>query len=280
MTKLSLKREAELREEGTIARIYTKEGSVVKLITGREPHPVGRMVCVKAGMRAVAWESMRAEMPMIRLCEVASPVHTLKSQPHNLVMTVIGRRYPWRYRPDLELTTDVSFARSVASGTPFVDAVANWSPRSSNEGLTTLVVEVKDDEDPRIDDPEYLLKLELAKKVYRKLQWEFVTVVKSRDILRDDVAKAVRSLYLDHDASIGPGDINTLHQLFATREMVTLGETIRAFGGGVAGKAKASAMHVRRFLTIELSRGLAMDSVVRPIRDGRPIFEMEGRYAW
>ncbi|MNL84712.1 hypothetical protein D3C87_2127690 [compost metagenome] len=62
--------------------------------------------------------------------------------------------------------------------------------------------------------------------------------------------------------------------------MVTLGETVLALGGGVAGRAKASAMHVRRFLSIELNRGLALDSLVRPIRDGHPIFEMEGRYAW
>jgi hypothetical protein len=65
LRKLIVRREIELSEEGIIATIRESEtgGPVRPLITGREPHPTGRPLCIKAGHRSLPWESIKVEYP-------------------------------------------------------------------------------------------------------------------------------------------------------------------------------------------------------------------------
>ena len=55
-----------------------------------------------------------------------------------------------------------------------------------------------------------------------------------------------------------------------------LGEVFDVLGN----RAKAAAMHVRRLIWIDLRANLSRDAEVLPIRDGRAIFELPGRYPW
>jgi hypothetical protein len=105
----ALQREFEFRDARTLATIRESEtdGPSRRLITGREPHPTGSIVCVKALFRAVTWESMDSEMPLIPLAEVSSPVLRLKSQPHRLDMKVVGGTSPiLSFFPDFEFVVD------------------------------------------------------------------------------------------------------------------------------------------------------------------------------
>lgn len=164
-----IKRNLELQRLRTFARIETMKdgGPIIDLITGREPHPVGTKVCIKAGMRALPWESIKAEKPMIELCEVASPIRSVLSQPHELFMKVTGESREWMYRPDLLVTAERNFVEEVLAGQSFSEAVAAWKSSNGAEDLVTLVIEVKDDLDPRIDDPIYATKLEFAARSMR-----------------------------------------------------------------------------------------------------------------
>lgn len=55
-------------------------GPIRTLITGREPHPTGTITSIKAGSRAMPWESIKAERPALIACETASPVRRLLAQ--------------------------------------------------------------------------------------------------------------------------------------------------------------------------------------------------------
>jgi hypothetical protein len=85
-------RDFDFRGSRVLATIREPEtgGAARRLITGREPHPTGRPTCIKAGFRAVPWESIESEWPLIRLAEVASPFRHMRSQPHKLEMNVVG----------------------------------------------------------------------------------------------------------------------------------------------------------------------------------------------
>lgn len=276
------KRQIELDDFRTFARIDEEHdgGPIIDLVTGREPHPVGTIVCVKAGMRAVTWESMRAERPMIALCEVASPVTSLISQPHEIFMKVTGQSREWVYRPDLMLTVDADFAAAVLAGQPFSEAVCDWRPGAGRRHDVKLVVEVKDDSDRRINDPAYLLKLDLARKAYARINWQFITVIRSRDIDNAAISKSVRHIMLDHDVALSPGDLDLVRAAFGSRDVINLDELTPRLGGTVRGLARCAALHVRRIISIDLRHDLCPTTPVTKLPDDMAIFEMSGRTQW
>src|SRR5271156_68870 len=103
--KMTERLEFEFRNQRTFGTMHESEtdGPSRRLITGREPHPTGSIVCVKSGFRKVTWESMDSEMPLIQLAEIASPIRYIKSQPHRLEMKVIDGPSPiLQFFPDLE----------------------------------------------------------------------------------------------------------------------------------------------------------------------------------
>ncbi|MGH6977939.1 MAG: hypothetical protein ACRED4_01380, partial [Brevundimonas sp.] len=144
-----------------------------------------------------------------------------------------------------------------------------------------MIIEVKDDLDPRIDDEMYNHKLRLAAEVYNSIGWRFAVVVRSVDIDVGGIATAVRSCMLDHDTSFGPADIAAVSDLITANDgMARLREVAAALGGRHVGNAKAAALHVRRIISIDLTRDLDGDSAVRLVDDGRAIFELPGSYPW
>lgn len=274
-----LKRHIQLIDGGAIAEIYTRgTAPYTKLVTGRQRKPVGRPVMIKAGMRAVEWESIKAEKPMYELCEVATPVHSMFSQPHLLRMRIVGRRDPLDFKPDLKLTVDTGFAVKALSGS-FVEAVRTWKPVADGT-ISTLIVEVKDDADPRNEDPDYQHKLQLAEEVYRKVGWFFTTVVRSTHISHPETDPAVQRIFLKRKATISPGDLTAVRNAFGSRELLRWREVVDALGSGPTGTSKACAMHVRRLISVDVSTPLGEGSLVRRVVDGRPLFELPGNYPW
>lgn len=278
--ELMLRRHIELNDGGVVAEIYIRPGQPYrKIANGRRTIPVGRFVPLKAGMTAQEWEGNHCELPMIELCEVATPVHAFLTQPHGLYMKVAGQYRRWIYIPDLELQVDMAFALDVASGMPFATAVKNWRPGKRGP-LATLVVEVKDDDDPRNDDQKYQDKLRLAKQVYKGLGRFFIVVMRSTDLEAAGIARSVHELLLDHTVSVDAHDILAVADAFLVngeaREEITLQRVKHVLGGGPKGNAKASALHVRRVISIDLAHGLAPHTPVRLVDDGRAIFDRRG----
>jgi hypothetical protein len=276
---LEMRKRVDLIDGGAIAEIFSRgDHPYRKLVNGRQRKPVGRPVMIKAGMRAVEWESIKAEKPMYELCEVATPVHAMSSQPHLLRMKIVGQRERLDFIPDLRLTVDTSFAVRAVGGS-FVEAVRNWRPVRQGT-LSTLIVEVKDDDDPRNDDPDYQHKLELAKQVYRGIGWFFTTVVRSKHIVHSQTDLAVYRLFLKRKATISPGDLSAVRNAFGSKETLTWKEVVHALGRGPTGVSKASAMHVRRLISVDITAPVTDNSKVVRVQDGRPLFELPGNYPW
>jgi len=278
--ELTAKKHVQLDDGGAIAEIFERGNKPYrKLVNGRQRKPVGRPVMIKAGMRAVEWESIKAEKPFYRMCEVATPVHTMFGQPHLLRMKIVGRRARMDFIPDVKLTVDTGFAVKIASGVPFVEAVRRWEPVSGGT-LSTLIVEVKDDDDPRNDNAEYQHKLRLAEHCYKALGWFFTTVVRSRHIAHPKSDPAFDRLFLKRKASISPGDISAVRSVFAEQKELPWQKVVDALGGGPLGASKGIAMHVRRLICIDVSSSISPTTRVRRIQDGRPIFELPGDFPW
>ncbi|MBU1334773.1 MAG: hypothetical protein KJ944_16950 [Alphaproteobacteria bacterium] len=166
-------------------------------------------------------------------------------------MKVTGEPKEWMYRPDLRLTVDASFAETVLNGEPFAEAVSRWRPRPDSIGTKTLIVEVKDDNDPRFDDPVYLHKLDLAQQVYEAINWGFLWVTRSIDIEHPSSARSVREVMLDHDVSLTPADITIARRVLGKAGRSTIGELVNALGS----IGKCSALHVRRIISMDMRSG-------------------------
>jgi hypothetical protein len=276
------KRELELKQLRTFARIEEAEdgGPIIDLITGREPHPVGAKCCIKSGMRALQWESMRAELPMIEMCEVASPVHSMMTQPHELFMKVTGQERMWMYRPDMRLKVDVTFADDLRDGTSFQAAVRNWRPGQGPDHLVDLIVEVKHPKDPRYDDPIYDRKLDLARQVYEALGWRFARVEYPEQVAGPSIARSVRELALDHDTSLSPADLDVVRRVMGPDGSARLGDLSTALARRHKGLAKCAALHVRRIISIDLEMDLLPETTVLKMPDHMAIFEMRGVAPW
>lgn len=264
-----LSKELRLEDQEVFARIFVAEdgGPIRTLITGREPHATGRFVAVKAGHRAQPWESFWGELPMLQLCEVAAPVISLLAQPHRLEMIVEGRPDPMVVFPDLGLKVDRRLARDVVGGTPFATACANWLPNlQAGDDPVDLILEIKTKRDRRLHDPLYQAKLALAEEVYSRLGWYFAQVVHDPDE-RDygRIAPAVREIALDHDVLVTPHEVQLAADHFRGAPS-RLRDLTAVLGDGPVAVKKASALHVRRLLAIDLRGRLSPMSAVFPMR--------------
>jgi hypothetical protein len=246
---------------------------IPRIQPGRQTKPTGRIVCVKAGFTAMPWESIRAERPMLHLCEVASPVLALLAQPHVIEFNVRGQVDPKTYTPDLRLEVDRRFADDVGRGMPFAMAVEFWKPKTGEPADTvTMIIEVKDDDDRRLGEPDYDAKLRMAQEIYEGQNWRFATVARSKDIERREIAVAVREIMLDHDGDVAPTEAVRVEELLERQGLAFLSEVEAVLGGGVVGRKKAAALHVRRVIAIDLGEQLNAKTIVRLVRDGRAIF--------
>lgn len=255
-----------LLREGVVARIArsTDGGPLRRIINGRAFKPTGAFVSIKAGGRAMPWESIRCELPVISIAELGSPVLHLLSQPHRLELFVRGRRRPLIYFPDLELTVDRGLFDALARKVPFAKAVMEWHPGSSpSRGTRKVVLEVKDDDDRRNDDKDYRDKLRLAASIYRRLGAGFFTVVRSSDLEFAD-ASFIDDVLTDRYTAVGSADIDAAVQcvLDSGGVTATYADLVAALGSGPVGRAKAVALHVRRVLSINMTAGLLPDAAV------------------
>jgi hypothetical protein len=271
-TKLLLERQIEYDNERTTARVVVSKtgGPIRTIITGRKHHATGRIVCLKAGSRAMPWESMRGELPAIILAEVASPVHALMVQPHRLEMRVEGSNHPLVYFPDLALAVDHRAIDELAGHQPFTRGLAAWKPTPGKRAeISTLIIEIKDDRDPRADDEQYRNKLAIAAKVYNQLGWHFVELVRTRDIEADHVLAASRDIVANAYTRVDSVDVACVaEQIEASGGIGSHSALAELLGGPRLGRAKLAALHVRRVISIDLSQPVRPDSAVRMVDDG------------
>jgi hypothetical protein len=213
------------------------------------------------------WESMKCELPALELAEVASPVVSLMAQPHRLELFVRRRRDPLNYFPDLELTVESSLYSRVMAAQPFAQAMLQWRPdQGGSIGYRTVVVEVKDDDDPRNDDAEYQRKLCLAAKVYRGLGIGFLVIVRSRDLACVDL-NLVREIALENYTAVSSIDVGIcIRWLSSSGGVGRLGGLVTRLGGGATGREKAAALHVRRVVSVDLSQGFLPSTPVSLMR--------------
>jgi hypothetical protein len=270
-TEILLERQIDFDNERTIARIVVSKfgGPIRTIITARKHHATGRVVSLKAGSRAMPWESLKSELPTIILAEAASPVHTLLVQPHRLEMRVEGASHPLIYFPDLAVVIDRRAVEGLGQ-LPFALALASWKPAPGKRGETfILIIEVKDDEDPRKDDKDYRNKLRLAAKAYRQIGWHFVEIVRTRDIEADHVLVASREIVADAYTRVDSIDVaRVADRIEAAGGLDAHAALAEVLGGPRLGRAKLAALHVRRIVSIDLSRPIRPDSAVRIIDDG------------
>jgi hypothetical protein len=248
-------------------------GAARRLITGREPHPTGSPTCVKSGFRAFPWESMQSEWPLIRLAEVASPFRHLRSLPHKLEMNVVGGPDPvLTFFPDFQFAVDARFLDDLAAGKPFWAAALGWKPNSESFDWRTLIVETKTDEDRRAVDPDYLHKLDLAREAYRRIGWSFAHLLQSKDLPSGRVAQGVDKIWSRAHTRVTMVDVARVsHVLERAGGRLPYDATASVLGSGPIGRAKLAALHVRRVVSIDLSRGLHDESIVMLVKDGGAI---------
>jgi hypothetical protein len=267
--------EFEFRNHRTFGSIYESEtgGPSRRLITGSEPHPTGSIVCIKSGFRNVTWESMDSEAPLIMLAEVASPIRRMKSQPHRLDMKVAGGTSAvLQFFPDFEFVVDARFAQELERDQPFAEAALRWMPKESSFDWQTLIVETKTDKDRRGREPGYLDKLNVAREFYHRIGRGFAHLRASKDLPAGAIAKGVKRIFSRAMTHVTVLDIaRVINVIERAGGPVPYEEACAAIGAGAVGRSKLAALHVRRVVRIDLSKGLTSLSSVDLIRDGASI---------
>jgi hypothetical protein len=219
-------------------------------------------VSFKAGYRSMPWESKRCERKVLELCEVSAGVARLLAQPHRLEMYLMGRRKPSIYFPDLELKVDRQFLLDLHSGVSFADAALR--PRQAiipPDQWETLVIEVKDDDDKRVGEPDYDNKLEQAAIVYRMMGFHFMIITRTRDFPQKQVDLAHR-VVLDQFSVIAPPE-----ELLVTRILQSKGgacELGRLLA--VIDQPKLSTLQIQRSISIDLRERLTERTIVQLLR--------------
>lgn len=243
-------------------------GPIRQMLKARWTKPTGTFVSLKAGSRAMPWESLGAELPALELCEFATPVVTLLSQPHRLEMNVRGKARPLVYFPDLELDLEPGAYHRVLEGVPFAKALLEWSPaeRRPDDRPMKLVVEIKSDDDPRDNDPKYLRKLRLAADIYKSIGVGFAIVRLSEDLACVDLPR-IHDFLIDRYTEVSVADYHRAAEFIDSSGVIErYDDLVEALGGGPLGRAKVAALHVRRVVSIDMGRGTDQGDVTYDFR--------------
>ena len=236
----------DLREALTDLRVTAEiaasedGGPVRTIINGRHRKPVGRYASRKA-RRSLPWESCD-ERAYFWLCEADTNVDAYLCQPHRLTIFLEEGR-PLVFYPDVR--------RDLVGG-----------------GVEIVEIKKTYDEDDRLTNPAYALKLELARQVYAGLGWSFrvITAPEMQKGFRLRNAKAVqRNRFAKFDAR------DSMPLLAAIRDaggQVTMDHATELLGCGPRAAAKLRAIIVRRVIHIDLDRRLngqtAVSAVLNP----------------
>jgi hypothetical protein len=259
--------------DDTIARVVSSDdgGPIRRIINGRSRRPTGTFVSIKAGMKAMPWESHACELRAMQIAEVSTSVHSFLAQPHCLELRVRGQKKPHLYFADLQLEVQEEVAAKLMCGKALGPALLAGSvPCKRSHATRTVVVEMKSDNDRRMEDADYLKKLCLAKSVYQKLGIVFVVATETTDLRTVDL-RVVREISLDRFTAVGAVDVSrAVSCVEAGGGVSSLGELTKALGGSHIGCAKAHALHVRRIISIDLRQPLGPASPVGLVRSQAP----------
>lgn len=240
-------------------------GAIRTIVDGRRTIPTGKFISVKADFRSLPWESKKGELPVLQLCEISPRVKFMLSQPHTLKLHVAGLSRPLYYTPDVEADVHPSLIRDLRRGVPFGEAALATVASKCRSRTRKLVLEVKTEDDPRLDDPEYTEKLRLARDLYSHHGYEFVVVHKQDDIDDIDLA-AVERIVLDNLVGVRPTHLAAVRALFRkVGGAVPYYLLADALGGGPAGRAVLHAMLIRGHVCLDFSSAFGPSSPVHLI---------------
>lgn len=249
---------------GIVARIFRSNdgGPIRRILNGRRRGRTGTFISHKGGLRAMPWESREGELPVIRIAEVCTGVAGLLAQPHRLELVVAQQTAPLIYFPDLELWVDDELWNALRRGVPLWElALKSRTAATPRARCRRVVIEVKRDNDPRLEDPWYQTKLDLARQIYARLRQPFFTV-RSDEIPREVNTRLKRIADRRH-TEVTLRDFDILRSIYLGRQMrLTYTEVVAALGGGPVGAAKVAAFQVRRDLSIDLSDEVGDTSLV------------------
>lgn len=197
-------------------------GPIRLIVNGRRNRPIARMTSAKCG-RAMPVEAPH-EADFVKLCEADAEVGAFTTQPHRLEM-----RVPWRtralvYFPDFRLDLACGGVRIVET----YDAAKNR----------------------RIDDPDYLLKLDLAERIYRSRGWSFERLER-KEIEADQRLAFAREVWRHRQARVSVAERFGLAQaLHAAGGALPFGEAACLLGP--LGREKLHGLVARRFLAVDV----------------------------
>lgn len=231
---LGLRTVAEIAED-------PRGGPVRRIINGRQRRPVGRYSSRKAG-RALPWES-RAERAFFWHCEADPAVVDYLPQPHKLTIKTDGG-------PDLVYYPDLR--RNMSDGRVEIREIKS----AASERYAA--------------EPDYALKLDLAREVYEGLGWHFGVLREEDDILRPAVRlETVWAIQRRRHVRVDARDEFALLGAIAREGgEAPLGVAAEALGGGCLGLAKVAASVVRRIASVPLDRRLDDDTPVTAVATG------------
>lgn len=256
-----------VRNDGVVATIVRSEegGPLRRIITGRKTKPTATVPCLKSGFRNMPVESMKCELPTLQISEVATAVHALMSQSHRLEIYIEGEDAPLIYFPDLELEVEPQFLQNIQRGVPFAEAASHRLLGTPSRLCKKLVVEVKDDDDPRNCDEVYQEKLELARQAYRMKGIHFIVIRRSVDLKPSLLATFV-PIALNAMTSVDARHSAIAVAVLGSEGVGHYGRLLEAFGGGPRGEATLHALQVRRVISIDLRSPITGASVVSIVR--------------
>ncbi len=240
------------------ARIVWAEdgGPIRRIINGRHDRPTGFVVLRKGGLRALPWDSRSCEKPALQLSGLSSRVVSLLAQPHRLEIRLQGER-TLKYIPDLMLKVHPSFLQDLKNGRTFTDtAVIPSSQVVSLNQASIVILEMKNDNDPRDGDLAYKRKLELANIVYEQMGITFLTLRRAQHLNRKQHIHAARIILADQLVVLTTRDYATCVAAFNGRKSLSYQMAANALGPGPLGRAKLHALHCRQFVSIDLRNGL------------------------
>ncbi len=253
--------------------VWSKTGGALRtIINGRRNIATGIFVAIKGKHLPMPWESEDCELPILELAEFGSPIYSLMAQPHRLEIHRSDGMAPLVYFPDLMISADGGFVDSVTSETPFGRAVLEWDPTRTAGRPRALVIEVKSDNDRRLKEPDYDHKLKLAEQAYHRKGLGFLTIKRTRDIDCVDF-RPIREILQHKRTVVRTADLNAAYACAGPSGSRTqAGRVVEALGGGDLGWAKLSALHVRRILSVDVTRGFLPSSPVAILDDGEAIW--------
>lgn len=224
-------------------------GPVRAIINGRHRKPTGRYASRKA-RRSLPWEA-KDERAYFWLCESDADVVDYLSQPHRLSI---------RRPSDGEIVYYPDVRRTLASGRIEIVEVKKDVSRSS-----------------RLYDPDYALKLTLARLVYEGLGWSF-TVVIGDELRKGYRLRNAETVQRNRFARTASRDVVAVLGLIESAGgVITVDEAVQALGGTALAAAKFRSLVVQRFWLSIFRKHLTATLRSGRLPGLRPAFEMIAR---